>query len=560
LHDHQSIEQEAALMALVNETPQWKALEAHWKQMSEVRMRDLFAADPGRAARMSRRAPNLFVDFSKNIATDETLRLLLDLANAVDLSGWIRKMFRGDHINNTENRAVLHVALRNRSNRPILVDGEDVMPGINAELDKIDHFVTGVRGADWRGFTGKPIRDVINIGIGGSNLGPLMVCEALRHYQTSDLRVHFVSNVDGTHLRETLRHLEADQTLFIIASKTFTTQETMTNARSARKWLVDRLGGEKAVRDHFVAVSTNAEKVAEFGIDTRHMFRFWDWVGGRYSLWSVIGVPIALAVGMDRFRQLLEGAHEMDDHFQSADLKDNLPVILALLGVWYANFAGARTHAVLPYDQYLKYLPAYLQQADMESNGKGVTREGRAVPYTTGPVVWGEPGTDGQHAFFQLIHQGTQMIPADFIAAIRSHNPLGDHQAILMANFFAQTEALMRGRSGEEARAEMAAAGMAPAQIEALEAHRRFPGNRPTNTILVDKLNPRVLGALIALYEHRIFVQGVIWGLNSFDQWGVELGKQLAGVILGEIERGEIGADHDPSTAALLDRYLRRRA
>ncbi len=546
-------------MALVNETAQWKALAAHWKQMSAVRMSDLFAADPDRAKRLSRRAPNLFVDFSKNLATEETLGLLLDLARAVDLSGWIRKMFRGDHINNTENRAVLHVALRNRSNRPIMVDGEDVMPAINAELEKIDLFVTGVRSGDWHGFTGKPIRDVVNIGIGGSNLGPLMVCEALRHYQTDDLRVHFVSNVDGTHLSETLRGLEADQTLFIIASKTFTTQETMTNARSARDWLVTRLG-EAAVRDHFVAVSTNAAQVAAFGIDTRNMFRFWDWVGGRYSLWSVIGVPIALAVGMDRFRQLLVGAHEMDDHFQSRDLKDNVPVILALLGVWYANFAGARTHAVLPYDQYLKYLPAYLQQADMESNGKGVTREGVAVEYTTGPVVWGEPGTNGQHAFFQLIHQGTQMIPADFIAAIKSHNPLGDHQTQLMANFFAQTEALMRGRTREEARAEMLTAGMAPAQVEALAPHRSFPGNRPTNTLLVEQLTPRALGSLIALYEHRIFVQGVIWGLNSFDQWGVELGKQLASVILGELERGEVGADHDGSTAALLDYYLRHRA
>ncbi len=546
-------------MALVNETAQWKALEAHWKQMSAVRMSDLFAAEPDRATRLSLRAPNLFVDFSKNIATDETLSLLLDLAKAVDLNGWIRRMFRGDHINNTENRAVLHVALRNRSNRPVMVDGEDVMPAINAELEKIDLFVTGVRSGDWHGFTGKSIRDVVNIGIGGSNLGPLMVCEALRHYQTNDLRVHFVSNVDGTHLTETLRDLEADQTLFIIASKTFTTQETMTNARSARDWLVTRLG-PAAVRDHFVAVSTNAAQVAEFGIDTRNMFRFWDWVGGRYSLWSVIGVPIALAVGMDRFRQLLVGAHEMDNHFQSRDLKDNVPVILALLGVWYANFAGARTHAVLPYDQYLMYLPSYLQQADMESNGKGVTRDGLAVEYTTGPVVWGEPGTNGQHAFFQLIHQGTQMIPADFIAAIKSHNPLGDHQTQLMANFFAQTEALMRGRTAEEARAEMLTAGMAPAQVEPLAPHRSFPGNRPTNTILVDKLTPRALGALIALYEHRIFVQGIIWGLNSFDQWGVELGKQLAGVILGELERGEVGADHDASTAALLDYYLRHRA
>ena len=546
-------------MALVNETPQWKALEAHWKQMSAVHMRDLFAADPGRATRLSRRAPHLFVDYSKHIATDETLRLLLDLAEARDLSGWIRRMFRGDHINTTEDRAVLHVALRNRANRPIMVDGEDVMPGINAELEKIDRFVTAVRSGDWSGFTGKPIRDVVNIGIGGSNLGPLMVCEALRHYQTSDLRVHFVSNVDATHLCETLGQLEAEQTLFIVASKTFTTQETMTNAQSARRWVVKHLGDPAAVRDHFVAVSTNATAVADFGIDLRHMFQFWDWVGGRYSLWSVIGVPIALAVGMDRFRQLLEGAHAMDDHFQSAPLKDNVPVILALLGVWYANFAGARTHAVLPYDQYLKYLPAYLQQADMESNGKGVTREGLPVTYTTGPVVWGEPGTDGQHAFFQLIHQGTQLIPADFIAAVRSLNPIGDHQAKLMANFFAQTEALMRGRTAAEARAEMEAAGLAPERVEALVPHRTFPGNRPTTTLLAEQFDPRTLGALIALYEHRIFVQGVLWGLNSFDQWGVELGKQLAGVILGEMEGGEVGEGHDASTTALLDYFLRHR-
>ena len=546
-------------MALVNETPQWQALAAHWQQLSAVHLRDLFAADPDRAAQLTRRAPHLLVDFSKNLITDETLHLLLELANAVDLGGWIRRMFRGERINNTEDRPVLHLALRNRANHPILVDGEDVMPAVNAELSKMDHFVTAIRSGDWHGFTGKPIRDVVNIGIGGSNLGPLMVCEALRHYQTSDLRVHFVSNIDGTHLCETLGPLDAEETLFIIASKTFITQETMTNARSARKWLVKRLG-EAAVRDHFVAVSTNAAKVAEFGIDLRHMFQFWDWVGGRYSLWSVIGLPIALAVGMDRFLQLLEGAHEMDQHFRSTDLRDNVPVILALLGVWYANFAGARTHAVLPYDQYLKYLPAYLQQADMESNGKGVTREGVPVTYTTGPVVWGEPGTDGQHAFFQLIHQGTQMIPADFIAAIKSHHPLGDHQDKLMANFFAQTEALMRGRTAAEARAEMLAAGMAPEQVEALVPHRTFPGNRPTTTLLLDKLNPRSLGSLIALYEHRIFVQGVIWGVNSFDQWGVELGKQLAGVILDEMTQGEVGEAHDASTRALLGHYLRLRS
>jgi glucose-6-phosphate isomerase len=386
-----------------------------------------------------------------------------------------------------------------------------------------------------------------------------MVCEALRPFQSDDLRVHFVSNVDGTHISETLRRLDAERTLFVVASKTFTTLETMTNANSARNWLIAELGNEVAVRDHFVAVSTNAEEVARFGIDTNHMFGFWDWVGGRYSLWSAIGLPIALGLGMDRFRQLLDGAHAMDDHFQSAELSENLPVLLALIGVWYANFAGARTHAVLPYDQYLRYFPAYLQQGDMESNGKRVTREGAAVGYTTGPVVWGEPGTDGQHAFFQLIHQGTQMIPADFIAPVISQNRLGDHHEKLMANFFAQTEALMRGSTADEVRAQMQAAGLPPAEVESLVPHRTFPGNRPTNTILVDELTPSTLGALIALYEHRIFTQGIIWGINSFDQWGVELGKKLAGVILEEIKAGEITTEHDASTSGLLDYYLRHR-
>ena len=546
-------------MLLVHQTAEWKALEAHWKSMAQVHLRALFAADPERAERFNQRAAGLFVDYSKNLVTAETMQLLIDLAQAVDLPGWIRRMYRGEHINTTEDRAVLHIALRNRSNRPIHVDGEDIMPGINAELDKVEHFVTGVRGGDWRGFTGAPIRDVVNIGIGGSNLGPLMVCEALRHYQNEDLRVHFVSNVDGTHLSETLRTLDPESTLFVIASKTFTTLETMTNANSARQWLVAAMGSEVAVRDHFVAVSTNAEQVRAFGIDTKHMFRFWDWVGGRYSLWSVIGLPIALAVGVDRFRELLKGAHAMDDHFQSADLSKNLPVILGLLGIWYANFAGARTYAVLPYDQYLKYLPAYLQQADMESNGKRVTRTGVAVDYATGPVVWGEPGTDGQHAFFQLLHQGTQMVPADFIAAVNSHHALGDHQAKLIANCLAQTEALMRGRTAEEARADLTAAGLPAERVEALVPHGTFPGNRPTNTILFDKLTPRTLGALIALYEHRIFVQGVIWGINSFDQWGVELGKQLAGTLLHEIQQGEVGEGHDASTAALLAHFLSHR-
>ena len=546
-------------MSLVNQTAQWKALEAHWGLMSGVRMRELFAQEPARAAQMSLRAADLFVDYSKNLITAETVALLLELADAVDLPGWIRRMFSGDRINNTEQRSVLHVALRNRSSRPIYVDGEDVMPGVNAVLQHMEGFVASVRSGEWRGYKGERITDVVNIGIGGSNLGPLMVCEALRPYQSDDLRVHFVSNVDGTHLAETVRLLEPASTLFVVASKTFTTMETMTNANSARAWLVDALGTEAAVGSHFVAVSTNREKVAKFGIDPKIMFGFWDWVGGRYSLWSAIGLPIALAVGMDRFRQLLEGAHEMDEHFRTADLSENLPAILGLIGVWYANFAGARTHAVLPYDQTLRYLPAYLQQGDMESNGKRVTREGDPVEYTTGPVVWGEPGTDGQHAFFQLIHQGTQMIPADFIATVDSHNPLGDHHAKLMANFFAQTEALMRGRTLDEARAEMEAAGMPAARVDELAPHRTFPGNRPTNSILVERLTPKTLGALIAMYEHRIFTQGVIWGINSYDQWGVELGKQLAGVILKELEEGQVTADHDASTSALLEYFLRHK-
>lgn len=545
-------------MSSVNRTSQWQSLQAHWDELSGVRMQDLFAQDPTRPERMSLQAADVFVDYSKNLVTGETLKLLLDLAAAVDLPGWIRRMFAGEAINNTEGRAVLHIALRNRSDRPIYVDGKDVMPRINQVLQRLEAFVATVRNGDWKGFTGKRITDVVNIGIGGSNLGPLMVCEALRPYQSDTLRVHFVSNVDGTNLAETVRGLDPATTLFVVASKTFTTMETMTNANSARAWLVKALG-EAAVANHFVAVSTNESKVVEFGIDPNNMFGFWDWVGGRYSLWSAIGLPIALAVGMDRFVELLEGAHAMDEHFRSADPDKNLPVILGLLGVWYANFAGARTHAVLPYDQSLLYLPAYLQQGDMESNGKRVTRAGESVDYTTGPVVWGEPGTDGQHAFFQLIHQGTQLIPADFIAPINSHNPLGDHHAKLIANFFAQTEALMRGRTQDEARTEMQAAGMSPSDIDQLAPHRTFPGNRPTNTILVERLTPRILGALIAMYEHRIFTQGVIWGINSYDQWGVELGKQLAGVILKELETGKVGARHDASTQGLIEYFLQHR-
>jgi len=546
-------------MSLINQTPAWQALEQHWQALQGTAMRDLFRTDPGRAKAMSLSAAGLHLDYSKNLITRETLSLLTALAETADLRGWIARMFNGEPINNTEQRAVLHVALRNRSNRPIEVDGQDVMPLVNRVLGRMEGFVAQVRSGEWKGFKGETIRDVVNIGIGGSNLGPKMVCTALGAYGSNDLRVHFVSNVDGTHLLETLHDLDPARTLFIVASKTFTTQETMTNAGSARDWLLAAARDPAAVAKHFVAVSTNAELVAAFGIDTQNMFGFWDWVGGRYSLWSAIGLPIALAVGYDRFIELLEGAFAMDEHFRTAPLSANMPAILGLIGLWYANFGGARTHAVLPYDQYLRLLPAYLQQGDMESNGKSVARDGVALDYTTGPVVWGEPGTDGQHAFFQLIHQGTQMIPADFIGAIKSHNEMGDHHPKLMANFFAQTEALMRGRTTDEALEEMRAAGVAEDRAQLLAPHRTFPGNRPTNSLLMERLTPYTLGALIALYEHRIFVQGVLWGINSFDQWGVELGKQLAGVILEELRQGCLTADHDASTHALLDAFIRGR-
>jgi glucose-6-phosphate isomerase len=539
-------------MKSITELDEWKMLQKQWRQVEPLHIRELFAGDPNRFQKMSHSSCGILLDYSKNRATPETLDHLIRLAEAVDLPVWIDRMFQGDKINNTENRAVLHVALRNRSNRPILVDGEDVMPAVNGVLAQMEAFVARVRSGEWRGHTGKRISDVVNIGIGGSNLGPLMASEALRHYQSPELRVHFVSNVDGTHISETLKPLDPETTLFIIASKTFTTQETLSNAHAARSWCLQALGAEAAVASHFVAVSTNEEKVREFGIDSANMFGFWDWVGGRYSLWSAIGLPIALAVGMERFYELLEGAHEMDEHFRHAPLDENLPVILALLGVWYANFAGAASHAILPYDQYLRYLPDYLQQADMESNGKGTTREGGNLDYTTGPIIWGSAGTDGQHAFYQLIHQGSQMIPCDFIVPIHSHNELADQHEKLLANCLAQTEALMKGKTEAEARTELEQAGTAPERVAELLPHKVFPGNRPTNTLLLDRITPRRLGALIALYEHKIFVQGVIWRVNSFDQWGVELGKQLAGVILSELKGEESGA-HDGSTEALID-------
>ncbi len=541
----------------IDQWREWRDLEQHWRQMEPRHMRDLFADDPGRFPRYTLEAAGLFLDYSKNRVDDRALELLLALAERADLPAWIERMFRGDPINNTEHRAVLHTALRNRSNTPVLVDGEDVMPAINAVLERMARFTVSVRSGEWRGHTGLSIRDVVNIGIGGSNLGPLMVTRALAHYQSDTLRLHFVSNVDPTHLAETLKPLDPATTLFIVSSKTFTTQETLSNARAARDWCLAALEDEAAVARHFVAVSTNGEAVRAFGIDPANMFVFWDWVGGRYSLWSAIGLPIALAVGMERFVELLEGAHAMDRHFRQAPLAANMPVILGLLGIWYRDFAGVRTHAVLPYDQYLRHLPAYLQQADMESNGKRVTRDGEPVAWPTGPVVWGAPGTDGQHAFYQLIHQGTQLITSDFIAAVHSLNDLGDQQQKLLSNFLAQTEALMNGRTEAEARALMERAGMAPERIAELLPHKVFPGNRPSNSLLMERLTPATLGALIALYEHKIFVQGVIWQINSFDQWGVELGKELAGVILQELVDPACERPHDSSTAGLIARCRR---
>ena len=548
-------------MRELTQSPAWQALQKHFSHAAGLVLRDMFSSDPQRFERFSLAFDDMLVDFSKNRITDETLTLLLDLARQADVSEWITAMFDGKRINTTENRAVLHTALRNRSNRPIRVDDEDVMPAVNRVLAQMREFSQAVRDGNWRGYSGKPISDIVNIGIGGSDLGPVMVTEALKPYVRSGLNVHYVSNIDGTHIIETLRSLNPETTLFIVASKTFTTQETLTNAHTARDWLLRACTGDiSAVARHFVALSTNTEAVAEFGIDTRNMFEFWDWVGGRYSLWSAIGLSIAIAIGMDSFDELLAGAHDMDEHFRTTPLEQNIPVILALLGVWYNNFFGAETHAILPYDQYLHRFPAYFQQGDMESNGKRVDRNGREVDYSTGPVIWGEPGTNGQHAFYQLIHQGTKMIPTDFIATIESHNPVGRHHDILLANFFAQTEALMRGKTREEARRELEDAGLSGDALEQLLPHKVFPGNRPSNSIMIRKLTPRSLGRLIAMYEHKIFVQGVIWNINSFDQWGVELGKQLAGAILPELEQAGPVDSHDASTNGLINHYRKHRS
>jgi len=546
-------------MKTITDFPAWHALQAHSDGIRNLHLRDLFAQNPERFQHFSLRIEDLLLDYSKHRITTETMTLLLDLARVADVEGWRDRMFAGEKINSTENRAVLHVALRNRTERPILVDGTDVMPEIAAVLEKMRLFSERVRSGSWRGATGEAITDVVNIGIGGSDLGPVMACEALKPYQRPNLRPHFVSNVDAAHLSHTLARLDHARTLFIVASKTFTTQETMTNAASARSWLTDALGKD-AVAKHFVAVSTNAAEVARFGIDTTNMFEFWDWVGGRYSLWSAVGLPIVLAVGFDHFIELLEGAHEMDEHFRGAPLEQNMPVIMGLLGVWYRNFLGASTLALLPYDQHLVRFAAYFQQGDMESNGKSVRRDGTRVDYDTGPIIWGEPGTNGQHAFFQLLHQGTELVPADFLAAAESQTPLADHHEKLLANFLAQTEALAFGKTADEVRAELQNRGLMGEALDALVPHKVFDGNRPTTSILYHKLTPRRLGSLIALYEHKIFVQGIIWGINSYDQWGVELGKELASRILPELQSHKAVTGHDSSTSGLINhiQHLRR--
>ncbi|MDZ4200946.1 MAG: glucose-6-phosphate isomerase [Gallionella sp.] len=542
-------------MPTLTSSPAWQALKAHHAAIEPRQMRQMFKDDPARFERFSVALGTLLFDYSKNRIDNETVKLLLALAAQAGLPSWIARMFGGDKINCTEQRAALHTALRNRSDRPVTVDGKDVMPDVRRVLQHMRRFADAVRGGGHRGHTGKQITDIVNIGIGGSDLGPLMVCEALKPYGSPQLRAHFVSNVDGTHLAETLKKLDAETTLFIVSSKTFTTQETLTNAQSARAWLVGQLGDEHAVARHFAAVSTNLDATAKFGINSDNVFEFWDWVGGRYSLWSAIGLPIALYIGMDRFEELLGGAHAMDEHFRSAPAERNIPVLMGLLGIWYGNFFGAGSNAVLPYDQYLHRFPAYLQQLDMESNGKRVDRDGNAVDYDTGMVMWGEPGTNGQHAFYQLIHQGTRMIPADFLAPMHSQNPLGEHHPILLANCFAQTEALMVGKTGAEARAELEAQGLSGNALEALLPHKIFPGNKPTNTLLFDKLDPHTLGMLIALYEHKVFVQSVVWNINPFDQWGVELGKQLAGKILPELRDTTTASAHDGSTKGLIEHY-----
>ncbi len=551
---------EATLRAINPTTTQaWKKLEEHYNFMKGKHMKDMFEEDDQRFNKFSITFENILLDYSKNIISEETKNLLIELANEVDLEGAINSMFSGEKINVTEDRAVLHVALRNRSNTPVIVDGEDVMPKVNAVLNQVKEFSDKVSSGEWKGYTGKSITDIVNIGIGGSDLGPVMVTEALKSYQHDHINVHFVSNVDGTHIAETLKKVDPETTLFMIASKTFTTQETMTNAHSARDWFL-KSGSDNDVKSHFVAISTNKEGVTSFGIDPANMFEFWDWVGGRYSLWSSIGLSIACAIGYDNYVELLDGAHAMDNHFRTADFSQNIPVLIALIGLWYNNFFEAESEAILPYDQYMHRFAAYFQQGNMESNGKYVGRDGKKVNYETGPIIWGEPGTNGQHAFYQLIHQGTKLIPCDFLAPAVSHNPISDHHPKLLSNFFAQTEALMNGKTEAEVRAEFEGSGKSQEEIDELTPFKVFEGNRPTNSFLFKKLDPRTLGALIAMYEHKIFVQGIIWNVFSFDQWGVELGKQLAKKILPELDGSEQVSSHDASTNGLINAYKKMRS
>ncbi|MBF0204273.1 MAG: glucose-6-phosphate isomerase [Desulfamplus sp.] len=568
------------------QTSSWGKLTEHYDIMKNVHMKNLFANDPDRFKQFSIRWNDILVDFSKNIITNQTLDLLKQLALETDLLDAVQKMYSGDKINGTESRSVLHIALRNMSNSPIIVDGKDVMPEVNKVLDQMEDFSDRIISGKWKGYTGKTIQNIVNIGIGGSDLGPLMVTECLKPYAKKEISTHFVSNVDGTHIMETLKHLNPETTLFLIASKTFTTLETMTNAHTARRWFVSHSGDENAIKYHFAAISTNIPAVEKFGISRENMFEFWDWVGGRYSLWSAIGLSIACSVGFDNFKELLSGAHEMDNHFKSAPLDQNIPVILGLVGIWYTNFFGARTEVILPYDQYMHRFPAYFQQGNMESNGKTVDRNGEPVDrvvesvdrdsesvdragesvdsigksfnrdgYSTGPVIWGEPGTNGQHAFYQLIHQGSQIIPADFLAPAISHNPLENHHNILLSNFFAQTEALLNGKTLETAMQEMKASKKNDSDIQRIAPHKVFRGNKPTNSILFKKLTPKTLGSLIAMYEHKIFVQGIIWNIFSFDQWGVELGKELAAQILPELENDQDITNHDSSTNGLMNTF-----
>jgi glucose-6-phosphate isomerase len=538
------------------QTKAWSELQHLFANNSDMKMSSLFSQGENRFDQFSRQFnKDLLIDFSKNLITDEIFNTLLTLAEEMDLQGAIKAQFSGETINVTEGRAVLHTALRNRSNTPVIVDGIDVMPQINKVLAQMKAFCSKVHSGEWKGYTGKAITDIVNIGIGGSDLGPYMVTEALGAYKVEGIQTHFVSNVDATHIVETLAKVDPETTLFLIASKTFTTQETMTNAHSAREWFLSFAKDEKHIAEHFAALSTNAESVSDFGIDVENMFEFWDWVGGRYSIWSAIGLSIALTIGYDNFEGLLEGAHEMDNHFAETEFKDNIPVILAVIGIWYNNFHGAESEAILPYDQYMHRFPAYFQQGNMESNGKNVDRNGNPIDYQTGPIIWGEPGTNGQHAFYQLVHQGTKLIPCDFIAPVISHNPVGDHHTKLLSNFFAQTQALAFGKTKEQVEAEFIAAGKTLEEVQHLVPFKVFAGNKPTNSILVNKITPKTLGQLIAMYEQKIFTQGVIWNLYSFDQWGVELGKQLAGQILPALNTADKVDAHDSSTNGLINAW-----